>query len=91
MSLLGTLAAQALTNGLKLLINHSGETEFAKSVEVMKLTGIALQELSEKVADKQITEEEIDDVIADLEASGDTEVIISVKAAVSRIIEMVFK
>lgn len=91
MSLLGTLAASALTNGLRLMIDNSSEGQFDKSVKIMELTGLTLQELSKKVSDRKITEEELEEVIAALEASGDTEVIISVKAAVNRIIELIYK
>lgn len=88
MSLLGSLAAQGLTQALGFALRAS-PVDISSIATVMSLTGKALIDLAGKVKDGKISEAEVEDTLQKIGAAENEPVALAAKAAVGRIIEQI--
>ena len=87
-SILETLAAKGINTALDLAFRSSPVS--CKDVAAgLGMAGAALSELSLKLQDGKITEEEIEDTLKHVGALGNDGVGLAVKAAVGRLIEQI--
>jgi hypothetical protein len=87
-SILETLAAKGINTALDLAFRSSPVS--CKDVAAgLGMAGAALSELSLKLQDGKITEEEIEDTLAHVGALGNNGVALAVKAAAGRLIEQI--
>jgi hypothetical protein len=86
MSLLGELASKGISTALTMAFKSSPIT-CTTATAAMKMVGAALIDLSDKLADGKITEEEINDSLAKVGAMGNDSVALAAKSAIGRLLE----
>ena len=85
MGFIETIATDGINSILSAAIKFSGDDSFDYGVEVTRMTGEALIMMADKLADKKLTTDEINEVVAAVAKKATPEQLDAIKSALTRI------